>query len=111
VAQPVQPHLDRTVGKTEAARDRLLGEVLGVAQLDQLALTVVKAADRGVQVGALDRGDDLLVLRPLDALKRRDRIGTNSGVEAEGLVADDRRQPLLAPACFAQRRAAAPGPQ
>ena len=38
-----------------------------------------------------------------------DRVGTDAGVLAKGLVADDRRQPLVAPRRLAQRRASAPG--
>src|SRR4051794_1650811 len=103
MAQAMEAHLDRAVGAPEPAGDPLLGQVLFVAQLDQLAVTLAEALERGVQVGALDRRDDLLVLGALPVLGRVDRIRTHPGVVAEGLIANDRAQPLLAPGAVAKR--------
>jgi hypothetical protein len=68
VAHPVQTHLDGAVGDPQPPRDRLLGQVLVVAQLDQLTVAIIEPFERRMQVGALDRGDDLLVLGALAAL-------------------------------------------
>jgi hypothetical protein len=111
VAQPVQAHLDRAVRQAKAPGDRLLRQVLGVAQVQQLAVGLVEARDRGMEVGPLDGRDDLLVLGALRRLDLGDGIRTPASVLAEGLVADDRRQPLLATTRVAQRRASSPSPQ
>jgi hypothetical protein len=102
VAQAVEADLDRAVGDAEAAGDRLLGQVLFVAQLDQFAIALAEALERRMQVGPLDRGEDLLVLGALPVLGRVDRVGSHPRVVTEGLVADDRAQPLLAPGAVAK---------
>jgi hypothetical protein len=109
VPHPVQPHLDRPFRYPQPAGDRLLSEVLVVAEAQQLPVALVEAFEGGVEVGALHGRDDPLVVGALLGLDRRDRIGADAGVLAEGLVADDRRQPLLAAGAIAQRRAPAPG--
>jgi hypothetical protein len=107
----VQPDLDRPFRDAQPAGDRLLGEVLVVAESQQLPVALVEAFERGVEVGALDGRHDPLVVGALVVLDRRDRVGTDAGVLAEGLVADDRREPLLAAGDVAQGRAPAPGPK
>jgi len=62
-----------------------------------------------VQIGELDRGENLLILGALVELDRRCRIGPDPRVLPEGLVADDRRQPVVAAAGIAQGRATTPG--
>jgi hypothetical protein len=111
VANPVQTHLDGAIGDAEPPRDRLLGQILVIAKLEQLAVARVQPLQRRVQIGTLDGREDPLVLLALPALDRVDRVGANSGVLAERLVADDRRQPLLAPGVVTQRRASSPCPQ
>jgi hypothetical protein len=64
-----------------------------------------------VEIGQFDGRQHLLVLGSLAELDRRCRIGADPGVLAEGLVADDRRQPLIAAAGIAQGRAPTPGPE
>jgi hypothetical protein len=64
-----------------------------------------------VEVCQLDRREYLLVLGPLAELDRRGRIGAGPRVLAEGLVADDRRQPLVAGGGIAQGRTPTPGPE
>jgi hypothetical protein len=105
----VQPHLHGPLGDAEPAGDRRLGEVLVVAQPQQLPVALVEAVERGANVGPLDRVDDAIVVGSLLEIDDGDRVGANAGVLAEGLVADDRRQPLLATGVVAQGRAAAPG--
>src|SRR4051794_19387564 len=109
LARPVQPHLDRALRDAEPAGDRALGQVLLVAHLQQLALLLAQPVEGGVEVGELDRGKDLLVLLALPLLDRRGRVGPHAGVLAEGLVSDDRRQPLVAAVALAQGRAPTPG--
>lgn len=105
----MQANLNRSFGYLQKPRDRRLRQILAVAQHQQLAIALVEGCQRGVQVGSLDRGDDALVVGALESLGRGDRLGANAGTLAEGLVADDRRQPLVATLAFAQGRLAAPG--
>ena len=70
VAGAVQPHLHGPFGDAEPARDRRLGQVLAVAQLEQLAVALAEACQRRVQVGPLDRRHDLGVLGALVGLDR-----------------------------------------
>ena len=74
----------------EAAGDRLLGQVLVVAQPHQLPVTLVQARQRRVQVGAFDRGQDPIVV----TCRRRRRSCRSApafcGELAQCLVADDR---------------------
>jgi hypothetical protein len=91
-----------------------VGEVLLVAQVEDLAVALAEALQRRVQVGELDRRQDPLVLGTLEQLDRLGgvgRVGADAGVLAEGLVADDRRQPEVAPLRLAQGRAPTPGPE
>lgn len=111
MAQPVQAHLDGAVRQAQPPRDRLLGEILVVAEAQQLTVALVEALERGMEVGPLHRGDELLVLGTLFRLDLGNRVRSPARVLAEGLVADDRRQPLFAAAAVAQRGAAAPGSQ
>jgi len=64
-----------------------------------------------MQIGALDGRDELLVLDAFLRLDLGHRVGARAGVLPEGLVADDRGQPLLAAARIAQRRATSPRSQ
>ena len=107
----MQANLDGPVGDAETAGDRRLGQVLVVAQADQLPVTLVERLQRGVQVGPFDRRQHPLVVDALIALERVEQGGSLAAVLAEGLVADDRRQPRLAAIGIAQGRAALPGPQ
>jgi len=107
----VQSHLNRSFGYLQQLSDRGLRQVLAVAQHQQLAIALVEALESGMEVGALDGGDNLLVVGALLRFDRGDRLGTNAGTLAEGLVADDRRQPLVAALALAQSRFAAPGPE
>jgi len=61
-----------------------------------------------VEIGALDRGDDALIVGPFEGLDRGDRLGADAGTVAESLVADDRRQPLVAAVALSQSRLSAP---
>ena len=108
-AGAVEADLDRSFRDPEAEGDRRLGQVLGVAHLDDLAVAVAEPVERCVEVGPFDRCQDLLVSSPLVRLDRRDRVGADPGVNAEGLVADDRHQPLLPALGLAQRRLPPPG--
>ena len=107
----MQAHLNRAVGDPKPAGDRLLGQVLVVAELDQLAVPLAEALERSLQLGALDRGDDPLVFDPFARLNRGDRVRANPRMLPKGLVADDRRQPVVAAGVVTQRRATAPGSQ
>jgi hypothetical protein len=64
-----------------------------------------------MKVGALDRSDDALVVGPFERFDRGDRLRADTGTMAEGFVADDRRQPFVAPSALAQGRLSAPGPE
>jgi hypothetical protein len=105
----MQLHFDRPLGDPEAGGDRGLGQVLLVAQGEQRALALGEACECRAEVGALDRRDDQFVVPRLELFDFVCRVGAGSRVVAEGLVADDRRQPLLAAAGIAQGRAATPG--
>lgn len=105
----MQPNLNRSFGYLQQLGDRGLRQILAVAQHQQLAVALVEAFERGVEVGPLDGGDHPLVVGALLRFNRGDRLGANAGTLAEGLVADDRRQPLVAALAFAQGRFAAPG--
>lgn len=107
----MQAHLDGAVGQPESPRDRLLGEILVVAEVQKLAVAIVKAFERGVEVGPLHRGNQPLVLGALFFLDLGDGVRPHARVKAEGLVANDRPQPLFAAAGIAQGGAAPPGPQ
>ena len=111
VAGAVQPHLHGPFRDAEPAGDRRLGQVLLVSHLQQPAVAFAEQLQRRVQVGELDRRQHLLVLGALAELDRRCRIGADPGVLAEGLVADDRRQPVVAAGGIAQGRAPTPGPE
>jgi hypothetical protein len=111
VASAVQPHLDRAFGDAEAGSDRPLGEILVVAHLQQLAVLLAEAAEGGTEVGKLDRGEDPRVLLALPLLEGRCQVRPQAGVLAKRLVADDRRQPLVATGGIAQGRAPTPGPE
>jgi hypothetical protein len=105
----VQAHLHGPFRNPEPAGDRRLGQVLLVFHLQQAAVAVVEQLERGVQVGELDRGQYPLVLGALAELDQGCRIGTDPGVLAKRLVADDRRQPVVAAGRVAQGRAPTPG--
>lgn len=107
----MQTHLDGAVGQPESSCDRLLGEILVVAEMQKLAVALVKALERSMEVGPLHRGDQLLVLNALFCLDLGDGVRPHACVKAEGLVANDRPQPLFAAAGIAQRGAATPGSQ
>jgi len=61
-----------------------------------------------VKIGPLDRGNDPLVLLTLPAIDLIDRVGPHPRVMAEGLVADDRAEPLLATSAVTEGGAATP---
>jgi hypothetical protein len=105
----VQSHLNRSLRYLQHLGDRGLRHVLSIAKHQQLAVALVEALAGGVEVGALDGGDHPLVVGTLLRLDRGDRLGADAGALAEGLVADDRRQPLVAALVLAQGRLAAPG--
>src|SRR3954469_15316710 len=109
VAGPVQPHLYGSLRDSEPAGDCRLGQILLVAQLQQLAVALAQGRHRRMQVGQLDRGQHLLVFLSLAELDRRRQVRPHPRVLAEGLVADDRRQPLVASVGVAQGRAPTPG--
>jgi hypothetical protein len=105
----VQANLNRSFGYLQQLSDRGLRHVLSVAQHQQRSIALVEALESGMEVGALDGGNDLLVVGALLRFDRGDRLGTNAGTLTEGLVADDRRQPLVAALVLAQGRFTAPG--
>jgi len=107
--RPVQLDFDRPLGNPQPGGDRGLGQILLVAQRKQRSLALGEVLQRRPQVGPLDRGDDQLLATRLDLFDLVCRIGARPRVVTEGLVADDRRQPLLAAAGIAQGRASTPG--
>src|SRR5690349_6033684 len=74
-------------------------------------VALAQQVECGVEVGQFDGGQHPLVLGSLAELDRGCRIGADPGVLAEGLVADDRGQPLVATAGIAQGRPPTPGPE
>ena len=107
----MQSHLNRSFGYLQQPGNRGLRHVFSITEHQQLAIAVVEALESRMEVGALDRGHDLFVIGALLRLNRGNRLGPNSGALAERLVADDRRQPLVAAFALAQSRFAAPGPE
>jgi hypothetical protein len=107
----VQSHLNRSFGYLQELGDRGLRQILSVAQHQQLAIALVEALESGVEIGALDSGDDLFVVGALLRFDRGDRLGADAGSLAKSLIANDRRQPLVAALALAQSRFAAPGPE
>jgi hypothetical protein len=107
----VQADLDGPLGDAEPDRDRRLRQVLAIAQRQQLAVAPVQPQQGGLDVGPLDRVEDAVVLGPLEVFDRLAQVRPQPCAGAEGLVADDRRQPLVAPFGVAQGGAPAPGPQ
>src|SRR5438128_12443439 len=55
VARPVQADLDRPLGDPQPDGDRRLGQVLAVAQRQQLAVAAAEAQQGGLDLGPLDR--------------------------------------------------------
>lgn len=107
--RPVQLNFDRALRDPQPGGDRGLGQILLVAQREQRPLALGEVLQRRPQIGPLGRGDDQFLLPGLELFDFVCRVGARPRVVAEGLVADDRRQPLLAAAGVAQGRSTTPG--
>jgi hypothetical protein len=105
----VQLDFDRALRDPEPGGDRGLGQILLVAQREQRPLALREPLQRRLQVGPFGGDEDQFLLARLDLFDLVCRIGARARVMAEGLVADDRRQPLLAAAGVAQGGATTPG--
>jgi hypothetical protein len=105
----VQLDFDRALRNPQPGGDRGLGQILLVAQREQCPLALGEPFQRRPQVGSLDRRADQLLVFRFDLLDLVCGVGARPRVVAESLVADDRRQPLLAAAGVAQGRASTPG--